>query len=362
MVLTIAIRTDGSTVIGLGHVTNCLALAEHLKRYFDQKERNNKVDNEVDYKIIFIMKNFSESVQKVKNFGYEVIEINNEFSEEETAQETLLILKKLKAAMLITDLLEINYDFSDQLKELGIKSVSIDILGKIKLQSDIIFNRTIIAERFKNYCQDGNIQYYLGPDYVILNKQFLGLAEKKREINEKVKNILICLGGGDEFNITARIVKLINSIPDQTSKIKPTIILGAAFKGQKELQEALDNSIKDYLMVKDVRNMAEYMLKSDLAVCAGGSILYELAVTGTPALIIPMNDHQVENAAAFSKQGSVISTKLHTEVTNTEILEKINELCHDYEQRKKMSQLGKQITDGKGAERTAKIIGEFLIK
>ena len=60
--------------------------------------------------------------------------------------------------------------------------------------------------------------------------------------------------------------------------------------------------------------MKELFLQSDLVICAGGSILYELAVTGTPALVIPMNDHQVENGEEFticsSKEWFLVYEKL----------------------------------------------------
>ena len=340
---TIAIRTDGSTAIGMGHISTCLALAESLKQY-------------PEISFYFIMRNFKEAVDKVRSYGYVVQEIPIRLTEEQTVKSMLKILRDNKTNLMVTDLLEISLDFSQQLREQGIKSISVDILGKIKLQSDIIINRTFIKERYKNYNWNGRTRYFLGSEYVVLNKQYWGMEKLQREIKKKVKNILVCLGGGDEFNITTRVVNVLDSISD----VQGTIILGAAFQGEQELKRTFKKVKNQFTVEKDVKNMSQHLLNTDIAICAGGLTLYELAITGTPALIIPMNGHQIENAQTFEKAGSVIGTDLYTMVTDEQIKEKIIILMNDNSKRKEMSIAGKKVTDGRGAERIAKIIYDHL--
>ena len=104
--------------------------------------------------------------------------------------------------------------------------------------------------------------------------------------------------------------------------------------------------------------MKVLFLHSDRAICAGGSILYELAVPEPPAVIIPMNDHQVENAEEFERFGSVVSLELHSEIEDSDIENAIQKLL-DLQLRQKISTAGKKITDGRGAERIAEIIYNF---
>lgn len=340
---TIAILTDGSNAIGMGHVSTCLALAESLKQY-------------KDINFYFIMKLFTEAVSKVKQAGYSVRTINASLNEQESVKEILRILEEEKTDLLVTDLLEISLDFSSELRQRGIKSVSLDILGKTKLQSDIIINRTFIKERYNNYNSNNISKFFLGSDYVVLNKQYSDIENLQREIKNKVKDVLVCLGGGDEFNITTRIAKVLDSMPNLTI----TIVLGAAFQGEQELQHFLLTARNKFVVQKDVKNFSEYLFNTDLAVCAGGLMLYELAITGTPALIIPMNDHQVENARGFQEQGSVINAGLHTTITDEEIKQKITMLMNNWQKRKEMGIAGKKITNGRGAARIATIIYDHL--
>ena len=170
-------------------------------------------------------------------------------------------------------------------------------MGEIALKSDIIFNRTTLKKRFAKYNENGFTKYYLGSQYAPLAKQYRSLEKQKREIKRKAGKVLVCLGGGDEFNITTRVAKVLGNF----AELEATLILGKAFKGEKELQDAVAKMKHTPIILKDVSNMAELLLERDLAICAGGSVLYELAVTGTPAIIIPMNDHQVENGEEFSR-------------------------------------------------------------
>lgn len=332
-----AFRLDGSNVIGMGHIMNSLAVAEELRKF--------------PVEIYFIMKRFPEAIAKVCEAGYMVEEIDPHLTEAECFDKTIRILKEKNTSFLITDLLEIKEDYSSGLKKNGIKCLSIDILGKIRLKSDIIINRTTVTSRFSRYDKSQPTKYYLGPQYVPLGNQFMGLDQEIREINQKAQEVLLCFGGGDEYNLSARVAWILSRF----SGIKITIVLGAAFKLEEELREIVSQFPQPPTVIKDTKEMKQLFLQSDLAVCAGGSILYELAITGTPAVIIPMNDHQVENAEEFEKFGSVISVGLHSEIEDQDIENAIKHLF-DFSRRKSMSEAGKKITDGKGAERIADII------
>ena len=50
---------------------------------------------------------------------------------------------------------------------------------------------------------------------------------------------------------------------------------------------------------KDVPNTAQMMLESEMAITAGGRVAYELAATGTPGIIVPSNDHELQPLRQF---------------------------------------------------------------
>lgn len=338
---TIALRADGSTSMGLGHIFNSLAVADALQS--------------LGVEVYYITRSFPAAVEKLQERGYLVETISPFSTEEESFTETLKILVKKKTTFLITDLLEIGQDYSPELRKHGIWCISFDILGKIALQSDLIFNRTTLAQRFGAYKNNGRTRYYLGPQYVPLDKQYFGLEKKEREINSRIQKVLVCFGGGDEFNLTTRVVRILSSFPFHV-----TLVLGKAFRGYQELNEAILSIEKKPLVLRDAQHMAELMQQADLAICAGGSILYELAITGTPTLVLPMNEHQVENGEEAQKWGSVVALGLHTTVSDEEIRQAVQRIAEDPSLRKKMCDAGKKIIDGRGAERAAEIIYAFV--
>src|SRR3989344_6070000 len=132
----IAFRTDGSNVMGMGHIYNSLAVAEALKRY--------------SIEIYFITQRFQESVFKLEQAGFPVEVIDPNITEADSFKKTIKIMKEKEISYLITDLLEIKSDYSSELEKNGIKCISLDILGKIALKSDIIINRTTIKKRFQH--------------------------------------------------------------------------------------------------------------------------------------------------------------------------------------------------------------------
>ncbi|PIN73337.1 UDP-2,4-diacetamido-2,4,6-trideoxy-beta-L-altropyranose hydrolase [Candidatus Woesearchaeota archaeon CG10_big_fil_rev_8_21_14_0_10_45_16] len=331
---TIAIRTDGSQSYGMGHVQNALTLAAYLKRYDD-------------FSIYFVMI-FPEGMEKVRQHGYDTETLRND-----DLKELLQVLKRRKTDLLITDLLEIKEDYSEDLQKANIKSVCCDILGRSRLKADLLFNRTVIEKRWENYDRNSKTKFFLGTRYVVLKPEYGLICSQTRNISQTAKNVLITMGGGDEFNITTRVVRILKGFPD----LSLTVVLGSAFADEDTLREAVKGtSIK---IIKDVPSLAKLFLENDIVIGAGGSTLYELACTGTPALIIPMNDHQVENAEAFAAKGSVISTRIHSEATDKEIGESFIKIADNSVLRKMMSNKGKKITDGKGAERVAEIIQRF---
>ena len=325
--MKIAIRTDGSTSIGMGHVVNSLALADELKEY--------------GFEIYFIMKDFPEAITIVREKGFTVRVLQDDM---------VRILEQEGTNVLITDLLEIPDDYSDELRKRNIKSVCVDILGNCKLESDLLFNRTIIEKRFEKYTQNVT-RKYLGPKYITLRPEFAGMDVVLRQIHENVTSILLCFGGGDEFNVTGRVLRILDQLD-----VKVTAVLGPGFKGEINVTGMKNPPT----IVRNAYNMKELLLQADVAITAGGSIQYELAITGTPALIIPLNDHQIENADGFVRRGSVMRTDVHSAVRDEEILQAVRKLLEDYSLRKHMSKAGKKITDGKGVQRMAKIIADFV--
>ena len=119
-----------------------------------------------------------------------------------------------------------------------------------------------------------------------------------------------------------------------------------------------------YFPLPFYENMAGLLQRANLAISrSGASALTELAITGTPAILIPYpyaaEDHQSFNAAVFTKGGAAFSFA-QTEL-NSEMLEpKVLKLLENSELLQKMSDAAYKLAVNDSAERLASLVRELL--
>ena len=132
-------------------------------------------------------------------------------------------------------------------------------------------------------------RFLLGPEFVILPDNFDQGVIEKRTFKKPIQKLLITMGGADEFNLTTEVVR---KIIEEKLDLRLTIILGAAFGAQAELNALLASSGLTYECKTAVSDMfAEYM-SCDAAIGTGGLTSSELVATHTPALLVAAYEHQ----------------------------------------------------------------------
>lgn len=100
------------------------------------------------------------------------------------------------------------------------------------------------------------------------------------------------------------------------------------------------------------------MLAYDLAITSG-TTLYELAATGTPALVFCLADNQYKNVKMMVEAGTIINLGWGNEWGEKKVHTKINKLINNYALRIKMSKSGQELVDGKGNSRCAQLISDL---
>lgn len=111
-------------------------------------------------------------------------------------------------------------------------------------------------------------------------------------------------------------------------------------------------------------NMAALFQRADLAISrAGAGTLIELAITGTPSILIPYpfaaEDHQTYNAAAFNKAGAA---QLHqqSELSAEQLQALVCELLQSPEQLNKMATAARLLATTDSAAKVAHLINQCL--
>jgi spore coat polysaccharide biosynthesis predicted glycosyltransferase SpsG len=319
--IRIIFRVDANGKVGMGHLMRCIALSEGIRK-------------KVNCKITFLAKNSDIVIEKVSKYGYNL--------------ETRL--PKEFVDIVVTDVPGIDQYYLLKLKEKTKLLVSIDDSTRTQFPADIVVRGSIVPE-LRSCKRDSQSQFLLGPNFMILSKEFQKFNKRKKKINSRVKSILITMGGSDINNLTPKIMAAL----DELSNITKIVVVGPVFKHIDKLRLN-----KNYNLKYDVSNMAELMFSSDIAIAGGGMTLYELVSVGTPGIILCQTKYQLLEANYFEKRGIVTNLGLGQTVTKEVIMSAVETLLKDTEKRGKMSSTGKKVIDGKGLDRVVTAILEAL--
>lgn len=238
--------------------------------------------------------------------------------------------------------------------------VCIDEFGHRALDCDVIIN-PMVDPYYWNY--DTNATVYGGAEYLALSEKLQAYRQKEKPIREHIERICITMGGVDLHGTT---VKLVRWLPDIQETLHGTIqhvdvVLGGGFAHDAALQEAIVASdCKDILHLhRNIPILYDLLMQADLAFCAGGNTLHELATLGVPAIVIPTMPHEWRNGKAFERKVCCMGLPLATEVTKDDTLKAVK-TCMPISTRQKMNDAGRTQFDGMGRKRILEVITKCM--
>ena len=302
--------------IGMGHLRRSLAIAAGLKK--------------PSKKIFFVVKGDKSAVKILKQNGFRAVLYSK------------LVLSLLRPKMVIIDQKD---DVSREIgsfKSKGARVCLIDNISRARLRSDIAIYPLSHLKDGMNW-QGFKGKKYIGARYFPLNKEFL----RSRSIKHKVFTILVTMGGADPFGLTSRVTKALSSIG---SRFRAYIVKGPAFKKQKIEED------KRFTIVNDPSSIAGLMSRSDIAITAFGTTLYELAYMGVPAVIINNYRQDAGDAGEFRKLGTSIPLGYYKDIDGRSIVKAVDSLMKNRKNLVKLSLRGRKLVDGKGTQRIVKLL------
>lgn len=238
--------------------------------------------------------------------------------------------------------------------------VCIDEFGHRALDCDVIIN-PMVDPYYWHY--DTNAKVYGGAEYLALSEKLQDYRRQEKPIREHIERICITMGGVDLHGTT---VKLVRWLPDIQETLHGTIqhvdvVLGGGFAHDAALQEAIVASdCKDILHLhRNIPILYDLLMQADLAFCAGGNTLHELATLGVPAIVIPTMPHEWRNGKAFERKVCCMGLPLATEVTKDDTLKAVK-TCMPISTRQKMNDAGRTQFDGMGRKRILEVITKCM--
>lgn len=318
---TILFCISGYPEIGLGHVYNCLIIAGEI----------------LDHKVIFLVDKKSElAFEKIKSYNYPV------YIQQE--DDLLKDINALNPDVIINDRLDTSEEYILSLKSSGYKVINFEDLGSGANSADLVIN-AIYPET------DQLPNHFYGSAYFCARDEFF--LHPQKYIKKKVSNVLISFGGTDPNNLT---LKVLNSIYDYCNEhnIQIDVVLGLGydFPLDKENFPAVD-------FYHNVKSISDFMFNADIAFSSAGRTVYELALLGTPAIIMAQNTREMTHLFASAENG-FLHLGLGEGVTNALILEQFKNLSSNPSLRKEIN--GKMLANDirQGKSNVIKLIRELI--
>mgnify|MGYP005647233903 FL=1 len=316
--------------IGMGHLAECLALADHAKK--------------AKRKTCFILSNFEPAVNQVKAKGFPYL-----VSESPKIYDTLRNHDLVSLiALLVINRRTVQLEKLNDFRKNGLPIAIIDQLGNKAISCDLLINSSIVPDWHSYEFIGPKPICCIGSKYAIIRDEFK-IQKNKREKSNRRKVLLVTMGGIDRTRSTLRILQAISNIRE---KFETKFIIGHGFLYKDKFMDEYERCKNDYMRYfLNVNNIAEHISSSDLVLSAGGNTMYEIAYLGKPSLVLWEDPHEKKLSETFEslRCSGVIG---NGESSSLEVIRnRIEDLMADDNARKDMSKNALRILDGSGPSR-----------
>ncbi|HZR56175.1 MAG TPA: UDP-2,4-diacetamido-2,4,6-trideoxy-beta-L-altropyranose hydrolase [Terriglobales bacterium] len=330
---TLLIRADASIEMGTGHVMRCLALAQAWQDaggdvIFCQTQSTLLLDH------------------SLRSEGIVVVPLAVRAGTQEDAIQTIEVAHACNAQWLVVDGYHFSTGYQKYLRDHGVKVLFIDDTGVCdRYSADLVVNQNIDAsESFYPQCESG--QLLLGPQYILLRRQFSSWKNWKRNTGPTVRRVLVTMGGSDPHNLTEMVI---GALPPLNLEV--IAVVGASNPHLDSLLKARSQLASNIEFRTNVSEMADLMAWADIAVSAGGGTCYELIFFQVPTILITGVDNQATVCRSLGESRIAIDAGWFHVLDIQQLAKSVQELVLDGELRRTLIENCRHLVDGKGAER-----------
>lgn len=325
---TVVFRVDSSEQIGSGHLMRCLTLANYLRdkninSYFVCRDLKGNLANLVSRSGFEL-----DMLPKFESKGSSELELISANWEQEALDIEHLIKNSQQTDLLVVDHYALDVKFERLMRKIVSKIMVIDDLANRHHDCDLVLDQNFLPNyRIRyDYLIPKSCKKLLGPKYALLRPEFIAARKNLKMRDGRVNKVLICFGGSDPTNETAKVIRALSRLTRQDFNMD--VIIGAANSNKYEI-EALCSSLENATLYYQVSNMAELMLQADLFIGGGGTTTWERCFLGLPAITIAVADNQVEISDAVSLAGTSSYLGFHSKVSEKDIVDAFLRLLDD---------------------------------
>ena len=151
--------------------------------------------------------------------------------------------------------------------------------------------------------------------------------------------VVLCFGGSDPHDVTARLGVALAADP----RWSLDLVVGPDYRGAAEA--------RGLTLLREPPDLAGLLAAADVAVLGAGTMKFEAAALGTPAILVAVADDQLPVGPPFAATGAAAWAGDGRDVGPSRVVELLAALALDPGRRAGMARRGPEVVPGDGARR-----------
>ncbi|OSJ21471.1 UDP-2,4-diacetamido-2,4,6-trideoxy-beta-L-altropyranose hydrolase [Bradyrhizobium japonicum] len=352
----VVFRVDASVEMGLGHLTRCLTLADALASGGARS--------------CFLMRSHAAGLAHlVESHGHAVRLLSDPSKRPETddrggphrhwlpttwqqdADQTRIALDEIgPAEWLVVDHYALDARWEHACRREGTRILAIDDLADRAHDCEILLDQNLVSHmetRYRDRVPFACVQL-LGPGYALLRPEFAAQRRLLAQRDGNIGRILICFGGSDPTNETAKALTAIARLAHPSLAVDAVIGLS---NPHADSVAQLCHGLSGTELHRGANNIAELMRRADLSIGAGGVMSWERCCLGLPVIAVDIASNQVGALEALAAEHAAVYLGAASDVSGTALADAIRALLDDAARTRALGEAALALVDGQGADR-----------
>jgi UDP-2,4-diacetamido-2,4,6-trideoxy-beta-L-altropyranose hydrolase len=359
--MRIIFRVDSSLEIGTGHVMRCLTLADSLHEHGAECTFICRLQN--GHLLDLIVQHGHRFIGLPILVNEEKITATNEphstslgMDWTTDAQQTLEAIGVEMVDYLVVDHYALDQCWEEYLRPSCSQLVVIDDLANRPHDCDVLLDQNL-GRSATDYLHllDPSTLRLIGPKYALLRPEFAELRSRSlaRRSIPQLKQLLITMGGMDKENVTGKVLSAlkVSKLPED---LCITVVLGSNTPWFQQVMAQAQEMQRPTQVLVGLRNMAQIMVESDLAIGAAGGTAWERCCLGLPSVLLVLAENQRAGSDALQRAGAAINLEGAAEIPR--LIQKLQLSGYEHPILNHMGIAAASIVDGEGVPRVVGIL------
>jgi UDP-2,4-diacetamido-2,4,6-trideoxy-beta-L-altropyranose hydrolase len=337
--LSILFRVDASTLMGMGHLMRCRAIAEAVVQCGGSA-------------IFAMVDPIPTATAMMKNIPAHLVCLPGPSSGLEDLNDLKNLISLHNPVITVIDGYHLTDAYHRAIRRQCPLAVLWDLADRKAISANVIIDSSPNAP-IQSYAQIAPEALLLtGSRYALIRKDIIQVAKEVGIPLERRKQLLVTFGGSDPLNLSMSV------LPELARSLSPDVGINILVGGAYPLTIDLQNLAAQYTnrvpitITIDPPTVAPFFASAGLVISAAGGTIGELVAMGLPALSVVV----VQNQVASSQNGPYPCIDGRSPDSAALIAESAVLLWQDLPERKRLANSVRGLVDGHGAMRVANVL------